>query len=643
MNAQATYIKYLKKEITESDFAYQVRRNPMLKEYISPVNSVADIISILKGKGVIWEEQSTETPRKEPFDAFKSFQQHMMIGNVIKEEKDQKLPKESGKKKPTADDVNYYEFTMGWRWEYMNNPTLKKTQNIEKAREIAVKNIAKDPMYYSQKIYGDTFKKQEDDRVYNVKDLNKNKTPAEQAQLKDKENDMKVVKDQNPKVANVTGGLKKAYIDKGQPQKSKFNKKPNDAPMAVSGKTKATALKEAIKKSVKGILKDPAYESYIKKLRESLEAEPDDIDHYINKPDDCCDDKKDESVVKEPKDLASQFDDAHKSLKKPVKEDDFNADVIKKASEDLLDTYHTKEKALERCDHILYVIKHDPTVKDKDKKLEKYTKVKEYLEDKNSFSTNEDMESRGKFTDSMVDIGVKALMGDGGNKPEALHRIQTMMSKADPAQKEWLEKVKAKIEGGEELKEEQSPNLNDPEYKYYVCQFFKDGSLNIIEGFEYENDAKDNKKEYKSNHPDIDVKVLSKKYLLGKKINPDNGKLWHGPKSTTDSGEAKLMREEFQDNTAPEYASEEPSDQIELEDKGVSKAEVHQGKMHKVLGVKPGEEIKDKYNTGESLYDALSKKLSDHDKVMKMLNYAANISKEKDVFDAAVRYGKEKK
>jgi len=91
----------------------------------------------------------------------------------------------------------------------------------------------------------------------------------------------------------------------------------------------------------------------------------------------------------------------------------------------------------------------------------------------------------------------------------------------------------------------------------------------VVEGFEYENDAKDNKKEYKGDHPDIDVKVLSKKYLLGKKINPDNGKLWHGPKPATDSGEAKLMREEFQDNTAPEYASEEPSDQIELERKSL--------------------------------------------------------------------------
>jgi len=225
----------------------------MLKEFVSPTNSVADMISILKGKGVIWEEKTTEESTKRGFDAFESFKQHMVMG-MIREEKDQKLPKESGKKKPTADDVNYYEFTMGWRWEYLNNPTLKKTQNIEKAREIAVKNIAKDPMYYSQKIYGETFAKQESDRVYNVKDLNKNKTPAEQAQLKDKENGMKQVKDQSPKVSNVTGGLKKAYIDKGQPQKSKFNKKPNEAPMAVSGKTKATALKEAIKKSVKNIM-----------------------------------------------------------------------------------------------------------------------------------------------------------------------------------------------------------------------------------------------------------------------------------------------------------------------------------------------------------------------------------------------------
>lgn len=82
---------------------------------------------------------------------------------------------------------------------------------------------------------------------------------------------------------------------------------------------------------------------------------------------------------------------------------------------------------------------------------------------------------------------------------------------------------------------------------------------------------------------------------------------------------------------------------IEESKKTFSKAQVHQGKMHKVLGVKAGEKIEDKYKTGESLYNALSKRLSDHDKTMKMLNYAANISKEKDIFDAAVRYGKERK
>ena len=67
-------------------------------------------------------------------------------------------------------------------------------------------------------------------------------------------------------------------------------------------------------------------------------------------------------------------------------------------------------------------------------------------------------------------------------------------------------------EYGEELDE--SEKINQSDYKYYTCQIFQDGSLNICEGFEDESDAKDNKKELESpiRNDDFIMKVLSKRF-----------------------------------------------------------------------------------------------------------------------------------
>ena len=82
---------------------------------------------------------------------------------------------------------------------------------------------------------------------------------------------------------------------------------------------------------------------------------------------------------------------------------------------------------------------------------------------------------------------------------------------------------------------------------------------------------------------------------------------------------------------------------VDEKKKTVSKAKPDEGKMHKILGVKPGEKIADKYKSGEELFNSLSKRLKDNGKVVKMIAYAANISKEKDIFDAALRFAKEHK
>lgn len=343
MNAQQAYVKYLNKEFTDNDFAYHMRRNPMLKEYISPISTVSDIISILKGKGVIWEEVSEETPRKEAFDAFKVFGQNVKIGQIMeyadssdkeeydnieksystpeiksiikkfdnlgfdtsaqaanailthddfverwdledaaehynlqselkklsdwqksitrkkkiheakKKEPNTPAPKKPVKKKMTADDVNYYEFTMGWRYEYQNTPAIKKEQNVEKAKEIAVKNLSKDPMFYSAKLFGDTFKKETEDAKVNSKNILKQKSQKVQTSANDKKNAMVVVKDADMSKKNVKDNL-------GKQEKAKVPKG-----------VKTMKLKESIKDSVKKLLgENEAYKNYIESKKKLI-------------------------------------------------------------------------------------------------------------------------------------------------------------------------------------------------------------------------------------------------------------------------------------------------------------------------------------------------------------------------------------
>jgi hypothetical protein len=97
----------------------------------------------------------------------------------------------------------------------------------------------------------------------------------------------------------------------------------------------------------------------------------------------------------------------------------------------------------------------------------------------------------------------------------------------------------------------------------------------------------------------------------------------------------KLLKES--NKIADEYLRKYP---LEESKKTVSKVHPVEGKLHKLLGLKPEETIKSKYSSGEDLYKALARKIKDHSKVTGMLAYAANINKEKDVFDAALHYAK---
>ena len=74
MKVQKVYDKYKAKEISVEQFLYEVRRDPSLKQYISPVNSAEDVITILKNKGIIVENTVPSTVEK--FDPLKIMKEY---------------------------------------------------------------------------------------------------------------------------------------------------------------------------------------------------------------------------------------------------------------------------------------------------------------------------------------------------------------------------------------------------------------------------------------------------------------------------------------------------------------------------------------------------------------------------------------
>lgn len=146
--------------------------------------------------------------------------------------------------KLTADDVNYYEYTKGWKIE------LEHTDDIEKAQEIALDHLAEDPAYYTNLVAFENSKKPKT-RTDLYIELDKKRS-----NVVDKANGMKEVPKQEKVKSNVKDTLGKkeqgTKTPKGvkfmnmTPQKSKGIKKV----MEVPGKEKKIKLKEAIKRLI---------------------------------------------------------------------------------------------------------------------------------------------------------------------------------------------------------------------------------------------------------------------------------------------------------------------------------------------------------------------------------------------------------
>ena len=135
MTTQQLYQKVLKEEMSKSEFLWHIRRNPLYQDSITNTMSYDDTVSKLKGKGHVWNaEQKSEV--KQGYNFFSAFK-------ALHEGAKQKLKGGKGDKL-TPDQVNYYEFTKGWKHE------LEHTDDIDKAKEIALDHLAEDPNYYTR-------------------------------------------------------------------------------------------------------------------------------------------------------------------------------------------------------------------------------------------------------------------------------------------------------------------------------------------------------------------------------------------------------------------------------------------------------------------------------------------------------------
>ena len=184
MTTQQLYQKVLNEEMSQSEFLWHVRRNPMYNDSLSNMMSYEDTISKLKGKGHI----SNPNPKSEIKHGFNFFNAFKAMNESLTEGKKKQKLKGGKGDKMTADDVNYYEFTKGWKHE------LEHTDDIDKAKEIAIDHLSEDPNYYTrlEMIEFKAKKKNRSDLPTEVKKNN----------FKDKENQMKnAPKKKEPKKA----------------------------------------------------------------------------------------------------------------------------------------------------------------------------------------------------------------------------------------------------------------------------------------------------------------------------------------------------------------------------------------------------------------------------------------------------------
>lgn len=187
MTTQQLYQKVINEQMSKSDFLWNVRRDDRFSSIVSNTMSFEDTVSVLKGKGHVWETNQ-ESSAVRPFDfmgSMKALSEAAKKENKMKGGKGDKLD---------ADHVNYHEFTKGWKHE------LEHTDDIDKAKEIALDHLAEDPNYYTRL-----------DMIEYQAEKSKKKTASKKTKegaMVDSENQMTSV-DKKKVKSNVKAGLGK--------------------------------------------------------------------------------------------------------------------------------------------------------------------------------------------------------------------------------------------------------------------------------------------------------------------------------------------------------------------------------------------------------------------------------------------------
>lgn len=203
MTTQVLYNKVKSNEISEQKFLMEVKKDDKFTNLFHVSNTFEDVVNILKNKGIITEGEDIKI---EKFDLNSAIQK-MNEGQKLKGGKGDKL---------TPDQVNYYEFQKGWRHE------LEHTDDIDKAKEIALDHLSEDPIYYTRldMIELKANKKKRTDLPLEVK----------KDQMKDPDNQMEKVK----KISNSNSG-KQETKKLEEPKKNVGNKK--ERPKKIKVKT----------------------------------------------------------------------------------------------------------------------------------------------------------------------------------------------------------------------------------------------------------------------------------------------------------------------------------------------------------------------------------------------------------------------
>jgi hypothetical protein len=201
MTTQTLYQKTLNEQMTQSDFLWTVRRDPNYSGILTNTMTFEDTVKTLKNKGFIWDNKESEV---------KSFDFIGTMKSLNEGAKKQKLKGGKGDNL-TPDQVNYHEFTKGWKHE------LEHTDDIDKAKEIALDHLAEDPNYYTR-LDMIEFQAKKKNRTDLPIDISKKNSPKKDPNNQMVPADKKKVK---PNVADNQGKKEKARSKSGGVKKMK--------------------------------------------------------------------------------------------------------------------------------------------------------------------------------------------------------------------------------------------------------------------------------------------------------------------------------------------------------------------------------------------------------------------------------------